>query len=498
MASWNIQDSIKYISQHAEPKSVGRCARYVRTAMEAGGLSTNGRPVSAYQYKGYLPNIGFTAIGDIHGKAKQKEWSDKNAKPGDISVMDHGTHGHICMWNGSKWISDFAQNNMWPYKGDGTCTIFRFGGTVDGSLTPYNGQIGGGNGSGGAGGAGGSGNGSGGGLSNGNYELATKRSEQKDNILFTDAISVKKHLIAMILEGEGVICTESKLFKDKTLIEDTLFKNYKGEYDETRIKGLYHLYDSNITTKLKYDNNLSISEFIGAAVTNPDSFIDVGELGALSAMLDTPGAYPIENVEGTLNPASFAGKKEQWLSAVKSFGLTDNQANALVACMMYECGLNHTLYNKLEYSGKGAKGTEGWHCGEGTVGFTFWNLKERLIKAFNGDSRSKKKLATTWEQYSLKGPRIIDLSLEDAALFTIKFYQNLINKTKNADLDTCVAEFYLEKAGRGGSAKKGNTPYERAYNRSLDYMATHTKQGCKAKNTFLCTLNTARMMANNA
>jgi hypothetical protein len=32
----------------------------------------------------------------------------------------------------------------------------------------------------------------------------------------------------------------------------------------------------------------------------------------------------------------------------------------------------------------------------------------------------------------------------------------------------------------------------------LDYMATHTKQGCKAKNTFLCTLNTARMMANNA
>jgi hypothetical protein len=77
------------------------------------------------------------------------------------------------------------------------------------------------------------------------------------------------------------------------------------------------------------------------------------------------------------------------------------------------------------------------------------------IKSFNADSRSKKKLATTWETYSLSGPRIIDLSLEDAALFTIKFYQNLINKTKDADLDTCVAEFYLEKAGRGGSAKKG-------------------------------------------
>lgn len=490
MASWNIQDSIKYISQHAESKSVGRCAKYVRTAMEAGGLNTNGRPGSAYQYKGYLPKLGFTAIGDIHGKEKQKQWSNANAKPGDISVMDHGTHGHICMWNGSKWISDFAQNNMWPYKGDGTCTIFRFGGTVDGSLTPYNGQIGGGNGSGGAGSA------DGGGLSN--YELATPRNEQKDNTVIKDLFSIRKHLIAMILEGEGVICTESKHFKDKSLIEDTLYKTYNGKYDEVRINGLYRLYDTNISVKVKYDNDLSLSEFVAAAVTNPDGFVDIGDLGILNSMLDIPGQYPIGDVEGTLNPASFAGKKEQWLSAVKGFGLTDNQANALVACMMYECGLNHTLYNKLEYSGKGAKGTQGWHCGEGTVGFTFWNLKERLIKAFNADSRSKKKLASTWETYSLSGPRIIDLSLEDAALFTIKFYQNLINKTKDADLDTCVAEFYLEKAGRGGSAKKGNTPYERAYNRSLDYMATHTKQGCKAKNTFLCTLNTARMMANNA
>ena len=483
MAAWNIQNAISFLSRNAESKSIGRCAKYVRMAIEAGGLSTSGRPGSAYQYKGYLPKIGFNAIGNILGKEKQKEWSRNNAKPGDIAVMDHGEHGHICMWNGSKWISDFPQNNMWVYGGDGTCTIFRFGGTVDGSLAPYNGEVGGGL--------------EGGALSN--YELATPREEQQDNTIIKDIFSLRKHIVAMILEGEGVICTSSNYFKDKSMIEDTLFKKYNGKYDEPRINGLYRLYDANVSSDINYTNNdLSLSEFVATAVINPEGFIDVGELGVLRNMLDIPGQYPEGNAEGTLNPASFGAKKEQWLSAFKKFGLTNNQATALVACMMYECGLNHTLYNKLEYSGKGAKGTQGWNCGEGTVGFTFWNLKERLIKAFNADSRSRKKLASTWETYSLRGPRIIDLSLEDAALFTMKFYQKLINKTKNADLDTCVAEFYLEKAGRGGGGKKGNTPYERAYNRSLDYMATHTKQGSKAKNTFLCTLNSARMMANNA
>jgi hypothetical protein len=141
MASWNIYKSIEHLSIHAESKSVGRCAKYVRQAIEAGGLDTNGRPGSAYQYKGYLPTKGFNAIGNITGRDKQAAWTKLNAQVGDISVMDHGEHGHICMWNGSKWISDFAQNNMWPYRGDGTCTIFRFGGHVDGNLEPYTGEI---------------------------------------------------------------------------------------------------------------------------------------------------------------------------------------------------------------------------------------------------------------------------------------------------------------------------------------------------------------------
>ena len=122
---WNINKSIEYLNKNAQSKSLGKCAAYVRKAIEAGGLSTNGRPVSAYMYADFLPKIGFEKIIEIFGKANQANWTLKYAKPGDIAVMEHGQHGHICMFNGKKWVSDFVQNNMWVYTGDGKCKIFR-------------------------------------------------------------------------------------------------------------------------------------------------------------------------------------------------------------------------------------------------------------------------------------------------------------------------------------------------------------------------------------
>jgi len=123
---WDISAAVAYLTKNALAKSIGKCAKYVRTAIEAGGLSTDGRPASAYQYVDFLPKIGFSEINKITGKIKQRDWSLKNAKPGDIAVMKHGKHGHICMWDGQRWISDFVQNNMYAYKGEGECVIFRY------------------------------------------------------------------------------------------------------------------------------------------------------------------------------------------------------------------------------------------------------------------------------------------------------------------------------------------------------------------------------------
>lgn len=124
---FNVSKALEWAKNNVGSKSIGRCARYVRMMLEAGGMNTAGRPVSAYQYAGYLPKKGFKHIAALTTKSEQAAWSKSNALPGDIAVMAHGQHGHICMWTGKQWVSDFVQNNMWPYSGDGLVNIFRYG-----------------------------------------------------------------------------------------------------------------------------------------------------------------------------------------------------------------------------------------------------------------------------------------------------------------------------------------------------------------------------------
>ena len=133
---WNLNGALAALNNNAQIKSSGWCARYVRTAIEAGGVSTAGRPASAYLYTSFLPKIGFNLVTTLFGKSAQAQWSSSDAKQGDISVMSHGQHGHICMWNGRQWVSDFFQNNMWPYSGDGTCAIYRWDGVLN-NTTAY-------------------------------------------------------------------------------------------------------------------------------------------------------------------------------------------------------------------------------------------------------------------------------------------------------------------------------------------------------------------------
>lgn len=124
---WDIKKALEFGQSYCTSKSRGICAKAVRMMIEAGGVSTAGRPVAAYQYVGFLPRIGFKHIATVTGVNEQASWTKSSAQPGDIAVMAHGKYGHICMYTGFQWISDFRQNKMWPYGGDGTCNIFRFG-----------------------------------------------------------------------------------------------------------------------------------------------------------------------------------------------------------------------------------------------------------------------------------------------------------------------------------------------------------------------------------
>ena len=107
-AGYDIEKAVNHINNNAEPKSISKCALYVRQAINAGGINN----LSGHAYEYYdtdkLVKVGFKKIGtDIESIQLKK---------GDIaafaSVKGH-TYGHLAMYNGIQWVSDFKQNSFW-------------------------------------------------------------------------------------------------------------------------------------------------------------------------------------------------------------------------------------------------------------------------------------------------------------------------------------------------------------------------------------------------
>lgn len=115
-----------YADQHAnvdkngKPQSLGKCAAYCRRAFEAGGVDTNGHPIDAKDWGPTLLKNGATVISP-DGYTPQKA---------DVAVFagsDAHPHGHITIYDGKQWVSDFKQRNMSPYRSGTTpVTIYRF------------------------------------------------------------------------------------------------------------------------------------------------------------------------------------------------------------------------------------------------------------------------------------------------------------------------------------------------------------------------------------
>lgn len=105
-----------YISTHHLKRSHTCCAWYVMRAMQAGGCPVPILPAWAYKYA--LPIYGFEQV------------PAENHKPllGDIVVfaaVDNHYWGHIAMYDGTHWISDFKQRSMFVYKRHNGYAIFR-------------------------------------------------------------------------------------------------------------------------------------------------------------------------------------------------------------------------------------------------------------------------------------------------------------------------------------------------------------------------------------
>jgi hypothetical protein len=108
MPSFDKDKFAKTLNDNALPPfGQGKCARYVRLAIEAAGGNTAGHPISAKDWGPTLARIGCTTIAQ-QGYIAQK---------GDIAVIQatsKSPHGHIQGHDGTRWISDFIQSAFWP------------------------------------------------------------------------------------------------------------------------------------------------------------------------------------------------------------------------------------------------------------------------------------------------------------------------------------------------------------------------------------------------
>ena len=189
-----------------------------------------------------------------------------------------------------------------------------------------------------------------------------------------------------------------------------------------------------------------------------------------------------------------------WFKEFDKYGMTPIQKIALITAMNTECGLNPVgSVNKRELTeGLNTKG--GWaHAGEAAFGITTWDTKKKYIDLYNADPRRVgPKLSNIESEYANPNARhIANLNDEDHGLLTNLYYKKLIDKTKGeTDLRNLVAEFYLQKAGRGYF--KTGTAHERAVNTGKYYQKVHAKQGyTKAAqiNSYLKSLDRAVLLA---
>ena len=116
---------------NTESKSV--CATAVQTFLFAGfnglmpsnntsqGMIVNSKRsgrgfnnCNGYDMRYCLERYNFVCIA-----AGWDEIKNRTYQAGDVCVMKHPNYGHVCMYNGEKWVSDFVQKRIWVY-GEGT------------------------------------------------------------------------------------------------------------------------------------------------------------------------------------------------------------------------------------------------------------------------------------------------------------------------------------------------------------------------------------------
>ena len=96
--SFDKMAATHYADSHAHRHSTGNCARYVRRAIERGGITLT----TTHSAKNYGPILEATGFAQATGVAQR----------GDVAVIQSipgHPDGHMAIYDGDNWISDFRQ-----------------------------------------------------------------------------------------------------------------------------------------------------------------------------------------------------------------------------------------------------------------------------------------------------------------------------------------------------------------------------------------------------
>ena len=123
---FNIDKAVNHLNEFALNESQGKCAQYVREALDAGGVTGLRGHATSYYLSGKLENKNF--------EVASKNLNDLELQKGDIAVFlktNKKPYGHIAMYNGKQWVSDFKQKSFFvhaEYIRSNTYVIYRIHG----------------------------------------------------------------------------------------------------------------------------------------------------------------------------------------------------------------------------------------------------------------------------------------------------------------------------------------------------------------------------------
>lgn len=240
-----------------------------------------------------------------------------------------------------------------------------------------------------------------------------------------------------------------------------------------------------------------------SGTSNEQSSQPASSAPAAPSSSSAPRQGSVSGHSGYLSRNNMADRAKYWMGLYANLGLSKPQQVALVAAMIGECALNpRGAVERKELAG-GGNTKAGWaHAGEGAIGFTHWDTKKKYIEMYNADPKRKgPKLSTNEAEYAKASSRhIADLDDEDQALITYHFYKDVLGRSGQLSFQDLIADFYLQKAGRGfgKGAGKGASLYDQAMHTGRVYQKSHAKLGyhkAAQTNTFERTMQWANELA---